>query len=106
MVARGMEEYLWQNQILFKDYVGHVKRVSERVKQSSLEPFKQQQLPVIFLSSPSEDKEAMARKVRSGFGRSGSAYRRFHRGQQSELLGWGEVRSDEQELEHLTFRAK
>jgi len=63
MVARGMEECLWQNQILFKDYVEHVKRVSERVKQSSLEPFKQQQLPVIFLSSPSEDKEAMARKV-------------------------------------------
>ena len=62
-IARGMEEYLWQNQILFKDYAEHVKRASERIKQRSLEPFKQQQLPVIFLRSPSEDKEAMARKV-------------------------------------------
>lgn len=25
MVARGMEQYLWQNQILFKDYAQHVK---------------------------------------------------------------------------------
>src|SRR5712691_1342186 len=63
MIARGMEEYLWQNQILFKDYAQHVKRARERVKHSSLEPFNQRQLPVIFLRSPSEDKEAMARKV-------------------------------------------
>lgn len=62
-IARGMEEYRWQNQILFKDYAEHVKRASERIKQRSLEPFKQQQLPVIFLRSPSEDKEAMAREV-------------------------------------------
>lgn len=62
-VARGMEEYLWQNKILFKDYAEHVKRVSERVKQSSLEPFKSQQKPIIFLRSPGENKEAIARKV-------------------------------------------
>ena len=62
-VARGMEEYLWQNQILFKDYAAHVKRASERIKQKSLEPYKQQQRPVIFLRSPSEDKEAKAREV-------------------------------------------
>jgi hypothetical protein len=62
-VARGMEQYLWQNQILFKDYGGHVKRASERIKQQSLEPYKQQQRPVIFVRSPSEDKEAIARKV-------------------------------------------
>ena len=29
-VARGMEEYLWQNEVLFKDYARHVKGVSER----------------------------------------------------------------------------
>ena len=63
LVARGMEEYLWQNQILFKDYAAHMKRVSERIKQSSLEPFHQQKLPVIFLRSPAVDKEAVARKV-------------------------------------------
>jgi hypothetical protein len=41
----------------------HVKRASERIKQRSLEPFKQEQLPVIFLRSPSVDKEALAREV-------------------------------------------
>ena len=28
LVARGMEEYLWRNQILFKHYGQHVKRVA------------------------------------------------------------------------------
>jgi hypothetical protein len=31
-VARGMEEYCWQNKLLFKDYQKRVKAVSERVK--------------------------------------------------------------------------
>jgi hypothetical protein len=30
MVAKGMEEYLWQNKIPFKDYQDHVKQISER----------------------------------------------------------------------------
>jgi len=52
MVAVGMEQYLWQNQILFKDYVEHVKRASERLKKASLKPFEQHRLPVMFLRSP------------------------------------------------------
>ena len=39
MVAKGMEQYLWQNQILFKDYEQHVKRVSQGLKNGSLLPF-------------------------------------------------------------------
>ena len=62
-VARGMEEYPWQNQILFKDYAEHVKRVSQRLKDESLKPFRQRGLPVIFLRSPQVDKEQLARKV-------------------------------------------
>jgi hypothetical protein len=62
-VARGMEEYLWQNKILFKDYAGHVKRISEQLKRESLKPFKQQKLPVIFLRSPQVDKEQLARRL-------------------------------------------
>ena len=38
MVAKDMEQYLWQNKILFKDYQDHVKRVSERLKKAALEP--------------------------------------------------------------------
>jgi hypothetical protein len=62
-VARGMEEYLWQNKILFKDYAEHVKRVSERLKKESLRPFEERKLPVVFLRSPSEDKEKLARRL-------------------------------------------
>ena len=63
MVAQGMEAYLWQNQILFKDYQDHVKRISERLKKAALEPFEQQNLRPIFLRDPSEDKGKVARRV-------------------------------------------
>ena len=62
-VAQGMEEYCWQNKLLFKNYAEHVKTVSERLKKESLQPFRQQDLPVIFLQSPSVDKDALARTV-------------------------------------------
>ena len=32
-VAVGMEQYLWRNQILFKDYLDQVKRVSRQMLQ-------------------------------------------------------------------------
>ncbi len=51
--ARGMEEYLWQNKILFKDYQDHVKRVSGRLKKAALAPLEKQKIPVIFLHDPS-----------------------------------------------------
>lgn len=63
MVARGMEQYLWQNKILFKDYAEHVKRVSERLKKASLQPFEERKLPVVFVRSPSENKEQLARRL-------------------------------------------
>jgi len=62
-VAVGMEQYLWQNQILFKHYADYMKRTSERVKRESLKPFAQQQLPVVFLHSPHVDKEELARRL-------------------------------------------
>jgi len=62
-VAEGMEQYLWTNKILFKDYAQQVKRVSERVKEASLEAFHRQGLPVLFLRSPETDKEALARRL-------------------------------------------
>jgi hypothetical protein len=65
MVGTGMEEYLWQNKILFKDYQDHVKRVSERLKKASLEPFEKQKIPVIFLRDPAADKSKVAREVAS-----------------------------------------
>ena len=55
VVACGMEQYLWQNQILFKDYAQRVKKVSERLKRASLDPYRAANLPVIFLRSPQVD---------------------------------------------------
>ena len=38
VVARGMEEFLWQNGILFKNYGDYVKKVSDPVKRAALQP--------------------------------------------------------------------
>jgi hypothetical protein len=58
-----MEEYLWQNRILFKDYSGHVKKVSEQLKTASLRAFREQQRPILFLRSASTDKDKLAREI-------------------------------------------
>jgi hypothetical protein len=63
VVARGMEEFLWQNGILFKHYGDYVHRVSERVKDHSLRPFREAQLPYLFLRDPHVDKDLLARQV-------------------------------------------
>ncbi len=63
VVAQGMEEYLWQNKILFKDYAQHVKQVSEQLKDASWKPFRERGLPIVLLRSPSVDKEALARSI-------------------------------------------
>ena len=52
MIARGMEQYLWQNEVRFKDYAQHVKRASQALKESSLKPFQQQDRPVTFCVRP------------------------------------------------------
>jgi hypothetical protein len=63
IVAQGMEQYLWQSQVLFKDYQQHVKRLSQQVKDASLKPFRQRELPVIFLRDPKADKDELARGI-------------------------------------------
>jgi hypothetical protein len=63
MVAQGMEAYLCQNKILFKDYFDYVKRISREVKQASIGAFEELGLPVPFLRNPSADKEALAREI-------------------------------------------
>jgi hypothetical protein len=62
-VAKGMEEYLWQNGILFKNYQDHVKQVSERLKKALLKPFESQKKQVIFLRDPAADKNQIARDI-------------------------------------------
>ena len=64
MVARGMEQYLWKNKILFKDFQDHVKGLSQKVKQASIPRLEKLGLPALFPRNPSEDKEAIAREMR------------------------------------------
>jgi hypothetical protein len=58
-----MQEYLWQNKILFKDFGKHVQRISSRVKDEFLKPFQQQHLPVEYIRDPQVDKDARAREL-------------------------------------------
>lgn len=61
--SKGMEEYLWQNQVLFKDYSGHVKRISSRLREISVAEIKSSGLPVLYLASPKTDKDKLAQEI-------------------------------------------
>jgi len=61
--ATQMEQYLAHHRILYKDYAAYVKSVSERVRKAGLAPFRQDDLPVMHVSSPHIDKDALARQL-------------------------------------------
>jgi hypothetical protein len=63
MVAKGMEEFLWQNGVLFKHYGDYLKKTSERVKKASTRAFSEAGLPVIYLREAGVDKDEYARRV-------------------------------------------
>ena len=68
MVARGMEEFLWQNQIPFKQYGDYLKKTSERVKKASLRAYTEAGLPVRYLREACVDKDEYARQVAAAHG--------------------------------------
>jgi hypothetical protein len=57
MVAKGMEEFLWQTGVLFKPYGEHLKKISERVKKASTRVFRDAGLPVVYLREAGVDKD-------------------------------------------------
>jgi len=61
--ALAMEQYCLANRILLKDFAAHVKAVSEAIKRASTQPFRERDLPVIYLPSPKTDKNEVARQV-------------------------------------------
>ena len=63
--SQGMKMYLIQNGILCKQYQDHVKRISQELKEASLNPFRQQHLPIRHIYDPRTDKEELARAVAS-----------------------------------------
>lgn len=63
MVAKGMEEFLWQNEVLFKHYGDYLKKTSERVKKASTRACSEAGLPVIYVREAGVDKDEYARRV-------------------------------------------
>jgi hypothetical protein len=61
--ARGVESYLWQQQILFKDYPAHAEQLTKTLREGTEALAKEQGVPLRYLNSPDIDKEAAAREL-------------------------------------------
>jgi hypothetical protein len=59
----GMKSYLWQNQVLLKDFGKHVERTSQQLKVASLTAAQQAGRPVRYLPSSQVSKEEIAREI-------------------------------------------
>jgi len=58
--GRGVQSYLWQQHILFKDFPGHAQHLSQTLRQRTETEANEQGIPVFPLNSPAIDKEATA----------------------------------------------
>src|SRR5262249_33178984 len=67
-VAKGMEDYLWQNGILFKNYSDEVKKISERVKRACYKPLRDKGLQIISIRDTHIDKDELARQEAARLG--------------------------------------
>ena len=58
--ARGVQSYLWQQRILFKDFPDHAKQLTRTLRRATEALARQQDVPLVPLNSPAIDKEATA----------------------------------------------
>jgi hypothetical protein len=58
--GRGVQSYLWQQQILFKDFPAHAQQLTHALRQRTETLAKEQEVPLLPLNSPTIDKEATA----------------------------------------------
>lgn len=58
--ARGVESYLWQRKILFKDYPEHAEHLTKTLREGTEALAAKQGVPLRYLNSPDIDKEATA----------------------------------------------
>lgn len=65
---QGMKSYLWQNQILLKEFGQHVHQTSQRLKAASLAVAQQTGRPVKYLPSSQVSKEELARGIAAKHG--------------------------------------
>src|SRR5262245_44989135 len=64
----GLQGYLWENQVLLKDFGAHAQQVSEMVKAASLEAITSAGRPVQYLNSSRADKDKVARQIAADHG--------------------------------------
>lgn len=61
--VKGMKNYLWDRQVLLKDFGTHVETVSERIKAAAETTMERIGRPSKYLPSSQTDKEALARTI-------------------------------------------
>ena len=61
--AQGMNQYLWSNHILLKEFGSHVEQISQRLKAASLAEAPAAARPVRYLASSETSKEDIARRI-------------------------------------------
>jgi hypothetical protein len=61
--VQGMDHLLHTNHVLYKDFKNHVRQKTSQLIEASLDAARQQQRPVIYLSSSNTSKEAEALKI-------------------------------------------
>ncbi len=64
----GLQGYLWENQVLLKDFGAHAQQVSEIVKAAGQEAITSASRPVQYLNSSRADKEKLARQIAAADG--------------------------------------
>jgi hypothetical protein len=58
--GRGVQSYLWQRNILFKDFPAHALHLTQTLRQRTEALAQEQDVPLLPLNSPATDKEAAA----------------------------------------------
>lgn len=61
--ARGVQSYLWQQRILFKDFPAHAQQLTQTLRQQTEAHARVHDVPLLPLNSSSTDKEAAARQL-------------------------------------------
>src|SRR5689334_18350595 len=67
--GRGVQSYLWQQQILFKDFPDHAEQLTRTLRQRTVALAQEQDVPLLPLNSSATDKEATALDLAQRHGR-------------------------------------
>lgn len=64
--ARGVQSYLWQRRVHFKDFTDHAADLTTTLREGTVADAQQQGVPHCYLNSPTIDKEATALRLIQG----------------------------------------